>query len=254
MKTPSGIITLTTDFGTRDGYAGALKGRILKISPAAVSVDITHDIPPQDIFRGALALRRAALQFPEGTVHLAVVDPGVGTSRAGVIIETTRYFFIGPDNGLLTLAAREDGIRQVVEISESGPHWRKSSSFDGLTMFAPLAALIASGMDPTEAGDETDDLTEITESQPQIKGSEIRGQVVFFDHFGNAVSNIGAALLKKRKIQKIVLQRGKNSMDCLFCRHYAELAGSKKLGAMLNSDGLLELCVFGGSARKAHNL
>ena len=238
------IITLTTDFGTADGYVAAMKGKILSMAPDAMILDISHDIPPQDIWRGAWALRRAAKQYPEGTVHLAVVDPGVGTMRSGVVIETENYVFIGPDNGLLSLAAREDNIRQVIEINEDGSDWQKSDSFDGLTLFAPIAGLIMAGMDILNAGEEAEDLVELPDSRGTLLGNLIEGEVILFDRFGNAITNIPGTLLNNRTVDRVGLMNGTQAR---FCSHYSEVAGGNDMGAIVNSDGLLELALFGES-------
>ena len=249
MKPPSRIVTLTTDFGLQDGYVGAMKGLVLTLSPFTRLVDIAHDIPPQDIMAGAWCLRRAARRFPEGTVHLAVVDPGVGGDRAGVVVETERYLFVGPDNGLLSLAAREDGIRRVVEIDESGAHWKKSQSFDGLSLFAPVAALLADGRPPEEFGPEAEELAELSEKPSHALGNVIEGEVVLFDRFGNAITNITRANLGARRVRRIVLR---SETMIQFCGHYSEMAGSKNIGGLVNSDDRLELSVFAGSAREQH--
>lgn len=240
------ILTLTTDFGTTDGYVGAMKGRVLSICPEAVLCDITHDLAPQDVLGGAWSLRRAVPQFPMATVHLAVVDPGVGSERVGIVIETEHHLLVGPDNGLLSLAARDDGIQRVVEIGEEGEGWRKSASFDGLTLFAPVAALLLSGLPLDEVGPEAEDLVELPDDKARLHGNVVEGQVVLFDRFGNAVTNIAPADYFGRTVERVVL-RGQDTVE--LCHHYAELAGSGRLGALVNSDGRLELAVFGDSAR-----
>ena len=200
---------------------------------------------------GAWCLRRAALRFPEGTVHLAVVDPGVGSERSGVVVETERYLFVGPDNGLLSLAAQADGIRRVVEISEAGAHWKKSQSFDGLSLFAPVAALLADGHPLEEFGPEAEDLTELTEKMAHALGNVIEGEVILFDQFGNAITNITAAQLKGRRVKRIILR---SEIMVQVCTHYSEMAGGKNIGGLVNSDNRLELSVFAGSAQKVQNI
>ncbi|MDH4249260.1 MAG: SAM-dependent chlorinase/fluorinase [Deltaproteobacteria bacterium] len=251
MKPPSRIVTLTSDFGMQDGYVGALKGVILTLAPFTRLEDIAHDVPPQDIQAGAWCLRRATLRFPEGTVHLAVVDPGVGSLRAGVVVETERYFFIGPDNGLLSLAAQADGIRRVFEISETGPHWKKSQTFDGLNFFAPVAALLADGHPPEEFGNEAEELAELREPNPKAQGNVIEGEVILFDRFGNAITNITRSHLGTRKVRRIILR---SDTMVPMCAYYSEMAGNKNIGALVNSDDRLELSIFAGSAQKQHHL
>jgi S-adenosyl-L-methionine hydrolase (adenosine-forming) len=240
------ILTLTTDFGTVDGYVGAMKGRILSVAPDAVLCDITHDIPPQDIGRGAWCLRRAVPQFPSGTVHLAVVDPGVGSLRSGVVIETEHYLLVGPDNGLMHLAARDDGVRRIIEISEDAQEWYKSTSFDGLTLFAPVAALLLAGMPLEDVGPDAEDLVEWPDATARVHGNVVEGRIVLFDRFGNAITDIPGDALQDRAVEHIYLR---NSVELRYCDHYGQLAGDAKPGALVNSDGRLELALYGDSAQ-----
>lgn len=246
MSAGTGILTLTTDFGTADGYVGAVKGRVLSIAPAASVHDITHDIPPQDIGRGAWALRRAVPQYPPGTVHLAVVDPGVGSARGGIVVETEHYLLVGPDNGLLHLAAQDNGIRRIIEISEDAQEWYKSTSFDGLTLFAPVAALLLCGMPLEEVGPDAEELVEWPDTVAQLQGSVVQGHIVLFDRFGNAITDIPGAVLQGRAVERIYLR---DTEQVRYCNHYAELAGARQAGALVNSDGRLELTLYGESAQ-----
>lgn len=244
MNSPPRILTLTTDLGTADGYVGAMKGRILSITQDVAIHDISHEIPPQDVWRGAWCLRRAGPRFPPGTVHLAVVDPDVGSMRSGVVIETEHYLLVGPDNGLLSLAARDDGIRRVVEISEESEGWRKSASFDGATLFAPVAGFLVAGMPLDDIGPDAEDLVEWPEEEAAAEGSVIEGSIVLFDRFGNAITNIPASALQDRRIERIFLRA---SREAYFCTHYAQLAGNSRIGALINSDHRLELALYGKS-------
>lgn len=238
------ILTLTSDFGTADGYVGAIKGRVVSVVPQVTIHDITHDIPPQDIWRGAWALKRAAPNFPEGTVHLAVVDPGVGSARVGVVVETDRYVFVGPDNGLLTLAAQDDTIRRVIEIREDAKDWNKSASFDGLSMFAPVAAMIMAGMSLDQVGEEAEDMVEFSLKPASKVGNLVEGEVVLFDRFGNAITNIPGDWLVGEPVERVVL---KDTIMVRYSRFYSEVAGGDKMGAIINSDGFVELALFGES-------
>lgn len=251
MNAPPQIITLTTDFGTLDGYVGALKGKVLSVMPTVSIHDISHDIPPQNIGQGAWCLRRAVPQFPPGTVHLGVVDPGVGSSRVGLVIETEHYLLVGPDNGVLSLAARDDGIVQVVEISEERDEWRKSPNFDGLTLFAPVAGYLMAGMPLDEIGPEAEDMVDWPDPDAHMQGSVVEGTIILFDHFGNAITNILAEMLKDRIVEHIYL---KTSIEVILADHYAEFAGGDTVGATLNSDGRLELALYGESIQERMDL
>jgi len=250
MHTP--ILTLITDFGTRDGYVGAMKGSILTMAPNVAIHDITHGITPQQVWEGAWCLRRAAPRFPPGTVHLAVVDPGVGSSRSGIVIETTNYLLVGPDNGLLALAAQDDGIQRIVEIEdESGEAWQRSATFDGLSLFAPVAAQLLAGVPLEDIGPEAEDMVELPEPEPARQGHFLEGEVVLFDRFGNAMTNISTAHVEPYGIEHIYLADG---AEVQYIGYYAELAGSTGLGAIFNSDGRLELALYGESAQRRFNL
>ncbi len=156
------IITLTTDFGFRDTFAGVMKGVILSIAPAAQIVDLCHGIPPQDILAGALALEESAAFFPRGTIHVAVVDPGVGSDREAIAVETERAFYIGPDNGLFDLVVKKERLKRAVKLQN--PRYRLpavSATFHGRDIFAPAAAHLANGVALDEFGAPIAPLTEL---------------------------------------------------------------------------------------------
>jgi hypothetical protein len=242
---------LTTDFGTRDGYVGAMKGRLASLVPGIPVVDISHEIPPQGILEGAWCLRRAVPRFPAGTVHVAVVDPEVGSWRSAVLVVTERFLLVGPDNGLLSLVARDDGIRRVIEIRDPHPLWAKSANFDGLTLFCPVAAFLAQGGSPDEVGEEADDLVSLPEPALTRVGNALIGQIQLIDRFGNCIATIHKSHVGNRNVERVIVQAG---LDVRLCGHYAELAGSGAIGALWNSDGCLELAMFGQSLAERHGL
>ena len=185
-----GAITLTTDFGTKDYFVGAMKGVILSIAPGVQIVDITHEIPPQDIVEAAFVLRNAWPYFPEGTVHVAVIDPGVGGRRRPLALRTRDHFFVGPDNGLFHLVLRDVSVEQTVEISNPsfvGP--RVSDTFHGRDIFAPAAAHLSQGVELIELGPEVEPLCAESDGL-RIEPRRIIGQVIHVDRFGNLVTNI----------------------------------------------------------------
>ncbi|NJN68625.1 MAG: SAM-dependent chlorinase/fluorinase [Chloroflexaceae bacterium] len=192
------IITLTTDFGTRDGYVGIMKGVMLSICPDGQCIDITHEIPPQNITAAALVLESASPFFPPGTVHLVVVDPGVGTNRRPLALITPSACYVGPDNGVLSLvwrAARHcwspDEIR-AVELNEPS-FWlpQISATFHGRDIFAPVAAHLACGVASERLGTPLTNLTMLPLEEPAWEGPErLCGRVLFVDHFGNGVTSL----------------------------------------------------------------
>jgi S-adenosylmethionine hydrolase len=185
------VIALLTDFGTRDHYAGTMKGVMLGICPDATLVDISHDVPAHDVLAAALELAAACPHFPSGTVFLAVVDPGVGSSRRGIAAEAGDYRFVAPDNGVLTAVLDEHPPKRVVELTE-----RKyarptvSRTFEGRDRFAPAAAWLAKGIDLTALGRTAGAIQRLEIPQPLVEADRIDGVVVRVDRFGNLITNI----------------------------------------------------------------
>jgi hypothetical protein len=200
----SGIITLLTDFGTSDGYVGSMKGAVLSVAPQAVIVDITHDVPPQDLRFGAFTLMTSTDTFPHGTVHVAVVDPGVGGPRRALAIRAGDSYFIGPDNGLLSWAvASQIGVTidghiltletDVIAVSLDVPfYWRPivSSTFHGRDIFAQVAAHLSRGEPLERMGSPVSRITALPFPTPVESEATIRGEVLVIDHFGNCMTSI----------------------------------------------------------------
>ncbi len=182
-------IAFLTDFGTRDHYVGAMKGAALSICPNATLVDITHDIPPQDVLGGALELAAAFKYFPAGTVFVAVVDPGVGSARRGIAAAGGAYRFVAPDNGVLTLALREVAPATVVELTNR-QYGRPtvSRTFEGRDRFAPAAAWLAAGVDLSALGPPVERVIEVEVPRPRVSDDDVSGDVVRVDRFGNLVT------------------------------------------------------------------
>jgi len=190
------VITLLTDFGLSDGYPGVMKGVIWKIAPEVQIADISHSIKPQNILHGALALARTSPFFPPGTIHVAVVDPGVGTQRRPIGLRLGEHYFIGPDNGIFTLVLEEADARQafvqVVHLDQS-KYWQPEISqvFHGRDIFAPVAAHLARGIRLDELGTPIQDPIRLQIPRPSpIDGGGWRGQVIEIDTFGNLSTNI----------------------------------------------------------------
>ncbi len=185
------VIALLSDFGTRDHYAGTMKGVMLAICPDVTFVDITHDVPPHDVLDGALQLVAAARYFPAGTIFLAVVDPGVGSSRRGIAAEAGDYRFVAPDNGVLTAVLREWAPKKTVELTERRyARPTVSRTFEGRDRFAPAAAWLAKGIQLTALGRPAPDYYRIDIPLPQVDEASITGVVLRIDRFGNVVTNI----------------------------------------------------------------
>jgi len=187
----SAVITLTTDFGTRDAYAASMKGVLLSLCPSATVVDITHEIPPQDIQAGAYVLCHASQWFPQGAIHVAVVDPGVGGARRAIAVRTRRHTFIGPDNGLLSRACARQRVLEVVQIADRRYALPEvSRTFHGRDIFAPAAGHLANGVPVSTLGPALSGWTQLPDLRPLISGDTMAGAVIHLDRFGNAVTNI----------------------------------------------------------------
>ena len=241
-----GIITLTTDFGTSDSFVGTMKGVILGICPDVQLVDICHDVPAQDVRTGALRLAAAVPFFPRGTIHLAVVDPGVGSSRRPIAVENDEQWFVGPDNGLLSLALQRLGRRwRGVELSEPR-FWLAgvSQTFHGRDVFAPVAAHLAAGVPLSDLGRPVDPIIELTLDTPRWVGDCLRGEVIDVDHFGNLVTNIDIQELRGFRVRAIQIA------NAIIDELSSSYLPSKPLVAIFSSDGRLEIAAPGGSAAR----
>ena len=246
------IITLITDFGTQDGYVGAMKGTIASISPASPIIDITHEIAPQSILQAAFCLSRSAPHYPAGTIHVVVVDPGVGSNRPAIVVRTGAYWLVGPDNGVFSLLLQSLPPTQIIHVFPKTKNWETHSSFDGLALFSPLAAHLATGMEIDQIGDIVEDYQKFSLPNPLKTPDGIEGEILLFDRFGNAITNISAAHLEQFKKGRAVVMR-KPEVSCLLQSHYQAGANEKNL-AIINSDRLLELSVFGGTIEEAYGL
>jgi S-adenosyl-L-methionine hydrolase (adenosine-forming) len=185
------VVALLTDFGTRDHYAGTMKGVLLTICADVTLVDISHDIPPHDVLTAALELAAACKYFPVGTIFLVVVDPGVGSSRRGIAAETAEHRFVAPDNGVLTAVFRDSPPKRVVELTERRyARPTVSRTFEGRDRFAPAAAWLAKGVELSALGRPISGYQRIEIPAPEISDAAIAGCVLRVDRFGNLVTNI----------------------------------------------------------------
>ncbi|MBI3803429.1 MAG: SAM-dependent chlorinase/fluorinase [Nitrospirae bacterium] len=240
-------ITLTTDFGSSDYFVGSVKGVLLRHDPSLRLVDITHEIAPQDLISAAFILKEISLYFPAKTVHLAVVDPGVGTDRRRLIAAERDQLYVAPDNGLLTYILQRVGCR-VFSVEEAHLPLKKSPTFAGRDQFAPIAARLAAGVSQERLGRKIDDPVLMNGLSPRREGTQVVGKIVYFDRFGNAITNLTADHLDRTADPDALLLRLKGKRLAGLKRHYAE--GKRGAGNLIiNSSGHLELFVPGGSAR-----
>ncbi len=241
------IVTLLTDFGLADPYVGVMKGVILTRAPHATIVDLTHEIPPQQVFLGALALRSAVRFFPAGTVHVAVVDPGVGSDRKAIAIATKEYVFLGPDNGLLTLAAPREQRQQVRQITNEALFCHPvSSTFHGRDIFAPVAGHLLAGGALADVGPEAPDVVELELPWPMRSGATLVGQVLYVDRFGNLVTNFTPASLAHLARDRVWFRIRGTWIQGLVST-YAQLPRDA-LGALVGSWDLVEIAQRDGNA------
>lgn len=187
----SAIITLTTDFGAQDAYVASMKGVLLSLCPSAALVDITHEVPPQDIRAGAYVLSQAFRWFPQGAIHVAVVDPGVGGARRALAVRTERHTFVGPDNGLLSRACARERVLEVAQIADRRYALPEvSRTFHGRDIFAPAAAHLAQGVPLSALGPPLPDWVQLPDLKPTLSGDVMTGSIIHIDRFGNAITNV----------------------------------------------------------------
>ncbi len=227
------MITITTDFGYKDHYAGTLKGVILSINPRASVVEITHGIKRHSIRHASYVLRAFIDYFPEGTVHLFVVDPGVGTSRKGIVAELDNGYYVGPDNGILTLVSHR--VKKVYEIKMSA----KNPTFHGRDIFAPVAARIDMGIFANI--EPIDDFVKFKVERPERHGNQVKGEILHIDHFGNVITNIPDEMVKDANMIDL------HGLKIRMVKTYGE-GKNGELIALINSENLLEFAVNQGSA------
>ena len=260
-------IVLATDFGTADPYVGMMRGVIARINPDAAVIDLTHGITPQDVRHGAVVLADSHRYFPPGSIFVAVVDPGVGTDRAAILLEMPSARFLAPDNGLLTLVCREHdrgfGQAQTAVASEVPPgcaawrltnpdYWQHpiSATFHGRDVFAPAAAHLSRGVSPDEMGECVSAMMALSMPSPRPEGKRVTGQVIYADHFGNLVTdittdilaNLGASL-GDADVEILVAGRTIRGLSRTF-----HDPGGRELRALPGSQDRLEIAVVDGSA------
>ena len=243
-----GIVTLITDFGTRGEYAGAMKGAILKVNPRCQVIDITHQIEPQNLLQASFVLQSAYPYYPPGTIHVAVVDPGVGTRRRPVVVEKEGYLFVGPDNGVFSGVLSRRAKTVVYEIAE-----RKfflspvSDTFHGRDIFAPVAGRLSLGMEPRRLGPRVKEVKTLEWPQPRRSGRKLLARILWADSFGNLMTNVSREESGPDVEGRPIQIQGKGWCIDRIHRTYGQGRRGEPM-ALFGSGGYLEISVNRGNA------
>jgi len=247
------IVTLLSDFGLKDPYVAEMKAVILSKCSEAKIVDISHEIDKFNIRMGAFILGSATPYFPKGAVHVAVVDPGVGTKRRPIIVGTKHSHFVGPDNGLLMLAALKEGLRHVYTVENRKYMLSKvSRTFHGRDIFAIVAAYLARGVEVSEFGQKIKDYVVPDFAKPRLKEDVVFGEVLHVDGFGNVITNISSEIIKKLAVREnefVKIEMGGKAAALKLCSAYGDVSLSSAL-AIVGGHDFLEVSVNQGSAAK----
>jgi len=244
------LITLTTDFGYRDPFVGIMKGVIAGINPRAQVIDLTHGIPPQDVIAGALSLRHAVPYFPPGTIHVVVVDPGVGGARRAILIESAGNYFVGPDNGVLSLAVAAAKPDHVIELSNAAYQLKATgSTFHGRDIFAPAAAHLSLEVPAAAFGAQLSSFVELCLPEVRRERGRWEGEIIYIDGYGNLFTNLVERDLTGMPAGDLCFAVGSAMIDGIEKSYVAVEAG--RLVAVWNSWGVLEIAVNMGSAQQS---
>ena len=249
---------MTTDFGFDSPYVAAMKGVILTICPTARIFDLCHGIKPQNVYEGALTLENVGRFFPPGTVHIAVVDPGVGTSRDIILAQIGDYYYIAPNNGLLTRVVRRaklDNVSMKFYSLENRGYWREaiSNTFHGRDVMAPAAAHLLNGLSPDNMGAPTTSIVELEIQEPVVESSAITGIVEDVDSFGNLITNISAKSLAGRTLDDSVqIALSGRAVTQGVCQTYGDKPAGAAI-AIIDSSDRVEIAVVNGNAAQTLN-
>ncbi len=246
------VVTLLSDFGLRDGYVAQMKGTILDNCPSAVITDISHDVERHNIPMGSFILETTVPYFPKNTIHVAVVDPGVGSARKAIVIECETATLVGPDNGLMARASEKLGFKAIYEIREKEfQRTPVSSTFHGRDVFAYTAGLIASGRRPREVGPKVSDLEKLNLTPPKLSGKLLTGHVLHVDAFGNVVTDVEEKMVQRIPVkfgETLEIRSWTRKLRAQYVRSYYEI-DKEAMAVLLGSQGFLEIAVREGSAR-----
>jgi len=242
------VISLTTDFGLRDWFVGTMKGVIARLAPETRVIDLTHDLGPGEIHAAAFALNAGYRYFPKKTIHVVVVDPGVGGPRRGLAVRTRDYTFVGPDNGVLSLALKREDLREIRVLTEPDYFLRPvSRTFHGRDIFAPVAAHLSCGVPLRRLGPAVSDLTRLDWPEPSREPDGVSGEVVYVDRFGNGITNLPGEFAEGLRGGKCIVQ-SRRLRICALAEFYQAVPRNQGV-AVVGSSGLVEIAVNGGSAQ-----
>jgi S-adenosylmethionine hydrolase len=245
------VITILSDFGLSDGYVASMKGVILSIFPEVRIVDISHSIERHDIVAGAFILASVVHYFPKDTVHLAVIDPGVGTQRRGIVITSKNCMFVGPDNGVLVPSANRKGIINVRSISNKEMVLEHpSDTFHGRDIFAPVAAYLASGKEVGAVGPEIDEYIRLQLPESTVRDRVIEGQIIHIDRFGNLITNILKETLQEINVGESIVVEIRDRKSPIKIRSSYGYGEPGELLATVGGTGFLEISVNQGDASR----
>lgn len=255
LSSPSAVVALLTDFGLKDSFVGVMKGVISNIAPGIPIIDITHDIAPQDILAGALALGTSYQYFPAGTVFECVVDPGVGSRRAPIALHAGAWYFVGPDNGLFQLVLEQQSVHEVVTLTNARYHLPAvSATFQGRDVFAPVAAHLASGVALKDLGAPMSaaELCRLDIAQAVQKDDHIDAQIISIDHFGNLITNIPLTLIPDfftRPTMRLEIP-ARQVMITKRRKFFAESTIEQEPFLLIDSSGTIAIAIYKGSAAR----
>ncbi len=250
MPKKQSIITLITDFGLQDGYVGVMKGVMANINLSASVIDISNTIAAQDIFQAACVLNHSYSYFPKGTIHVVVVDPGVGSERKILCLKTEDYLFLAPDNGVLSFVIAKEESSSIREVTNGKFFLPKlSNTFHGRDIFAPVAAHLSKGVSHKELGERVDKINEISLPKPILSpDGKLTAEIVYVDSFGNLVTNINKEVIDRMKVgtERVSITMGRRRINGI-CSSYTDVGDNEAL-AIFGSSGYLEISVNMGSA------
>ena len=251
------VVTLLSDFGLRDGYVAQMKGVILEKCPDAKIIDISHDVERHNIPMGSFLLETTAPYFEKGSLHVAVVDPGVGSERKPIVIECKSGIFLGPDNGLMARASERLGGGSIYWIKEEEFYRQPiSNTFHGRDIFAHAAGLLAAGRRPEEVGPRISDFKKLNLSAPSFVGRTLKGQALHVDGFGNIITNIPESLAKnitRAFGEEITVRAGNLELQAIYAKSYYEV-GLDEVAILVGSQGYIEIAIPEGNASKKLDL